>query len=78
MAVHDMPLLQVDSRRRVTLGKLATATRYQVAVRPDGSILLTPVPAVPPGRVPSVPVPPRDRSDPDRDTQMAMRNCFGG
>jgi len=35
-------LLEVDSRRRISLGPLATHDRYLVAVEDDGTIVLTP------------------------------------
>ena len=36
------PLLEVDNRRRVTLGRLATHDRYTARVMVNGSILLEP------------------------------------
>jgi hypothetical protein len=35
-------LLELDSRRRVSLGSLATHDRYLVEVEEDGTIVLTP------------------------------------
>jgi hypothetical protein len=35
-------LLEVDSRRRISLGALATSDRYLVEVEDDGTIVLTP------------------------------------
>ena len=35
-------LLEVDSRRRISLGSLATHDRYLVEVEDDGTIVLTP------------------------------------
>jgi hypothetical protein len=35
-------LLELDSRRRISLGQLATHDRYLVEVEEDGTIVLTP------------------------------------
>lgn len=38
----DTRVLEVDSRRRISLGSLAQHDRYLVTVEPDGRIVLTP------------------------------------
>jgi hypothetical protein len=40
-------LLEVDSRRRISLGTLAAHDRYLVTVDDDGVIILTPAAAIP-------------------------------
>ena len=40
--VVDQSMLEVDSRRRISLGSLAIHDRYLVAVEDDGTIILTP------------------------------------
>jgi hypothetical protein len=42
-----MKLLEVDSRRRVSLGPLAKSELYLVEVEEDGTIILTPAVVVP-------------------------------
>jgi hypothetical protein len=46
-------LVELDSRRRVSLGKLAAHDRYLVRVESDGTIVLTPAQVVPLSRVES-------------------------
>lgn len=40
-------LLEVDKRRRVSLGDLATKQRYLAKLEPDGTIILTPAVVMP-------------------------------
>jgi hypothetical protein len=40
-------LLEVDSRRRISLGQLAEHDRYLVEVEEDGTIILTPAVVMP-------------------------------
>jgi hypothetical protein len=40
-------LLTVDSRKRISLGKLARHDHYQVSEEPGGALILTPVVVVP-------------------------------
>lgn len=40
-------LLEVDSRKRISLGELATRQRYLATVEADGTIILTPAVVVP-------------------------------
>ena len=42
MANEKQTVLEVDSRRRISLGALATHDRYLVEVEDDGTIVLTP------------------------------------
>jgi hypothetical protein len=42
MSVERRGLLELDSRRRISLGSLATHDRYLVDVEEDGTIVLTP------------------------------------
>jgi hypothetical protein len=41
-AMTPLPLLTLDSRRRVALGKLARHERYMVELKRDGTLILTP------------------------------------
>lgn len=40
-------LLELDARRRISLGALATYDRYLVEVQDDGTIVLTPAVVIP-------------------------------
>jgi hypothetical protein len=42
MTAERKGLLELDSRRRISLGSLATHDRYLVEVEEDGTIVLTP------------------------------------
>lgn len=46
-ASEDDPLLELDARGRVSLGRLAAHRRYLVTVQDNGQILLTPVTVLP-------------------------------
>lgn len=50
-ASENDPLLEVDARRRITLGALAQHRRYLATVQDSGQILLTPATIVPAGDV---------------------------
>jgi len=44
---NEKVLLEVDSRRRISLGSLAAYNRYFAAVEEDGTIVLTPAVVMP-------------------------------
>lgn len=46
-ASDDDPLLDVDGRGRISLGRLAQHRRYVATIQDGGQILLTPVVVVP-------------------------------
>lgn len=41
-----MTLIELDDRKRVSLGKYATGTRYLLTTEPDGTLILTPAVAL--------------------------------
>lgn len=44
---NNRKIVEVDSRRRITLGKLAIHDLYLVDVEPGGTIILTPAVVIP-------------------------------
>lgn len=61
-------LLEVDGRRRISLGALAEHKYYLTAVDPDGVIVLTPAVVVPAGRFVRGTTPPAPQPGGDRLT----------